>query len=155
MTAADEAANAVLLDGLARLLPGMPVVSEETVEQAPQLGATFALVDPLDGTKEFLAGRDEYAVNLAIIRNDRPVAGFVAVPAAGLVYRGLVGMSAECLRLAPGAPPADATARIPIRTRSHPPADLVAVVSRSHLDPDTRGFSTASASESASPAARP
>ena len=64
----------------------------------------------------------------------------MAVPAAGLVYRGLVGLSAECLRLAPGEPPVGATARMPIRTRSRPPADLVAVVSRSHLDPETRRF---------------
>lgn len=140
VTAADEAANAVLLAGLAQLLPDMPVVSEESVGQAPEPGATYVVVDPLDGTKEFVAGLDEFVVNLALIRNRSPVAGFVAVPTAGLVYRGIVGSGAECLRLAPGDGPADATARMPIRTRSRPPADLVAVVSRSHLDPDTRGF---------------
>lgn len=140
VTSADEAANAVLIEGLGQLLPGLPVVSEESEARATGPDATYVLVDPLDGTKEFLAGRDEYAVNLALIRNGSPVAGFVAVPAAGLVYRGLVGRSADCLRLAPGDGPADATARMPIRTRSRPPAELVAVVSRSHLDPDTRGF---------------
>ena len=96
---------------------------------------TFALIDPLDGTKEFIAGRSEYTVNLALIRDGRPVAGLVAAPAGSELYRGAIGLGAQKLALA-GADarpvgPAD------IRTRSAPPDNLVAMVSRSHLDSAT------------------
>ena len=82
VTAADEAAQAVILDGLARLLPGVPVVSEEAAERTvPPPGARFVLVDPLDGTREFLAGIAEYAVNIALIEGGRPAAGVLVAPA--------------------------------------------------------------------------
>src|SRR5688572_29629342 len=69
VTLADEAAHTVIVDGLARLMPGMPVVSEESREHALPAGAdAFVLVDPLDGTKDFLAGRDEFTVNIALLR---------------------------------------------------------------------------------------
>ena len=69
VTAADDAAEAVILEELARVLPGVPVISEEAVARGeiPDLGATFILVDPLDGTREFIAGRPEYTVNVAVI----------------------------------------------------------------------------------------
>ena len=72
VTAADEASEAAILEGLAKLMPGVPVVSEEKSgrEAAPVLGGSFLMVDPLDGTKEFLAGRDEFTVNLAVL--ERP-----------------------------------------------------------------------------------
>ena len=71
VTAADEASEAVILEGLARLLPGLPVVSEETTGNRPAagLGRRFLLVDPLDGTREFLAGRDEFTVNIALVED--------------------------------------------------------------------------------------
>ena len=134
VTAADEAADAVIAGGLARLLPGLAVVSEEGVRRAEAPGDTFALVDPLDGTKEFVAGRDEYTVNVAIIAGGRPIAGFIAAPALGLMFRGVVGRGAERLPLAGGR------AAAAIHCRANPAEPLVAAVSRSHLDPDTTAF---------------
>src|SRR6185503_20354642 len=63
VTAADEASERIILDGLVQLVPGLPVVAEESGAPAG-LGTSFAIVDPLDGTKEFIAGRDEFTVNL-------------------------------------------------------------------------------------------
>jgi 3'(2'), 5'-bisphosphate nucleotidase len=143
VTAADEAAEAVILDGLARLLPGVPVVSEEAAGGAPPtgLGGQFILVDPLDGTRELLAGRDEFTVNVAIIDGGRPTLGIVAAPAQHVIWRGLDGR-AERLRLAPGARASDAQARVAIRTRVCPDEGLIAAVSRSHLDAETKAFLT-------------
>jgi 3'(2'), 5'-bisphosphate nucleotidase len=98
VTLADEAAHTVIVAGLARLMPGMPVVSEESREHALPEGAdAFVLVDPLDGTKDFLAGRDEFTVNIALLRAGTPVLGLVAAPALGLIWRGAVGHGAERL----------------------------------------------------------
>lgn len=142
VTAADEAAQAVILDGLGQLLPGVPVVSEEAAEQAAPtaLTANFILVDPLDGTRELLAGRDEFTVNIAIISNGRPVVGVIAAPARGLLWRGIVGAGAERLALVPGAGPQAARARNAIHTRARPANSLIALVSRSHLDPSTEAY---------------
>ncbi len=138
VTAADEASEAAILEDLARLLPGVPVISEELSgrQAPPKLGGSFILVDPLDGTREFLAGRDEFTVNLAIVTHGTPLAGIVAAPKRGQVWRGVVGSGAERLRLtADGAVEPQA-----IRTRRWPAERAVAVVSRSHLDPATAAF---------------
>jgi 3'-phosphoadenosine 5'-phosphosulfate (PAPS) 3'-phosphatase len=83
VTEADEAAEAIILEGLARVLPGMAVVSEEAAAQieTTHVPDTFILVDPLDGTREFIAGRDEFTVNIAIVHDGRPVSGIVGIPA--------------------------------------------------------------------------
>jgi 3'(2'), 5'-bisphosphate nucleotidase len=135
VTAADEASQTILLEDLTRLLPGLPVVSEEAVsDRRARLAPDFILVDPLDGTREFVAGRPEYTVNVALVRDHSPVVGFVAAPALGLLWRGIVGRGAERLRLALDREAAvDPTA---IRTRTAPDR-LVIALSRSHLDPDT------------------
>ena len=140
VTAADEASDAVIAAGLARLLPEWPIVSEESSSGPQVLGARFALVDPLDGTKEFLAGRTEFTVNIALVHNGKPMAGFIAVPALGLLYRGVVGRGAERLHLAPGALPSKATAITAIKARPRPIDGLVATVSRSHLEPASEAF---------------
>jgi 3'(2'), 5'-bisphosphate nucleotidase len=82
VTAADEASEAVILQGLARILPKLPVVAEESASTAApaDLTGSFVIVDPLDGTREFLAGRDEFTVNLAIVTRGLPVAGIIAAP---------------------------------------------------------------------------
>jgi 3'(2'), 5'-bisphosphate nucleotidase len=134
ITAADEAADAVIAEGLARLMPGIAVVSEESATRTMPLGATFTLVDPLDGTKEFVAGHPEYTVNIAIVADGTPIAGFIAAPALGLVFRGVVGRGAERLELDHAA---EASA---IRCRANPAGPLLATVSRSHRDPDTEAF---------------
>jgi 3'(2'), 5'-bisphosphate nucleotidase len=136
VTAADEASEAVILEGLGRLMPGVPVVSEEASGRGGGLPApVFALVDPLDGTREFIAGRDEFAVNLALIANGEAVVGVVAAPMQGRVWRGIVGQGAERLMLGDevGAPTA-------IRTRIPPAQGLTATLSRSHPDAATEAF---------------
>jgi 3'(2'), 5'-bisphosphate nucleotidase len=142
VTAADHAAEAVILAGLAHELPGVPVVSEEAAGQAPpaHLPDTFILVDPLDGTREFIAGRDEFTVNVAIVRAGRPVLGIVAAPALAMLWRGAEAVPAERLRLSPGAPASAAQERTAIRCRALPNGGLVAAVSRSHLDGQTEAF---------------
>jgi 3'(2'), 5'-bisphosphate nucleotidase len=131
VTAADEASNTIIADGLARLVPGLPVVSEENLARTDVVGTSLALVDPLDGTKEFIAGRAEYTINIAIVTDGRPIAGFIAVPALGLIFRGLADRGAERLALDRRNGPAA------IRCRKNPSGPLVAAVSRSHLDPAT------------------
>ena len=138
VTAADEASEATILDGLARLLPNVPVISEEMASGAapPALDRSFIVVDPLDGTREFLAGRDEFTVNLAIITRGVPIAGIIAAPNRCLVWRGIIGGQAERLRLLPDG----ADQPQPISTRRWPSQGAVAVMSRSHLDPNTEAF---------------
>ena len=137
VTLADEAAEAVILRGLAQVAPGVPVVSEEACGEgrSPPPGASFILVDPLDGTREFVAGRGEYTVNLAVIADGVPVIGLIAAPAQGMIWRGVCGRGAERLRLEPGAEPGDAREIVAIHPRPSPAAGLVAAVSRSHFDP--------------------
>ncbi len=142
VTAADEASEAVLLDGLAKLAPQLPVVSEEAVARvgAPALRGSFALVDPLDGTKEYISGRDDFVVNIAIVTGGHPILGVIAAPARGLIWRGVVGRGAERLRMQPGTPARAAPERVAIHTRGAPKAGHVALTSRSHLDPATEGL---------------
>jgi 3'(2'), 5'-bisphosphate nucleotidase len=133
VTAADERSQSLLIEAVARLMPGVDVVAEEMASLPTLLGDPFVLIDPLDGTKEYVAGSSEYTVNLAVVAAGRPVAGFLAVPAAATIYRGVSGRGAERLRLVAGRI-GDAQ---PIRTRAAPRDGLVGTVSRSHLDPQT------------------
>ena len=144
VTEADETAEAIILAGLARTLPGTTVVSEEAASQGimPALADTFILVDPLDGTREFIDGRDEFTVNIAIVRDGRPLAGIIAAPALDTVWRGAIGAGSERLRLCPGASCKDAGERRILRTHAHREGPWRAVVSRSHLDPKTEQWLT-------------
>ena len=135
VTAADEAAQAVILKGLARALPGVAVVSEEAPGATQELAHEFLLVDPLDGTVEFLAGRDEYTVNIAIVRDGAPAVGVVAAPALGIVWRGFPGR-AERLRFSADGVQSKSE---PIKARAWPDAPIAAV-SRSHFDAATASF---------------
>ena len=143
VTAADDASEAIILEGVARLLPGVPVISEEASARSrpsASVGDEFILVDPVDGTRELVAGRDEFTINLGLVRAGSPVLGIVAAPALGLVWRTAPGGGAQRFRLAPGAA-ADAAAEVAaIRTRPMPKAGIVAAVSRSHFDPATEAF---------------
>src|ERR1700686_1260131 len=115
VTEAAPAADRVIAEGLARLAPRIPSLSEERVDLAkPPYHGSFFLIDPLDGTKEFVAGRNEFTINLALVSNGRPLLGIIGAPALGLIWRGLVGRGAE--RLAIG----DGSAAVPIHTRPHP-----------------------------------
>lgn len=137
VTDADERSQAILLEAVTKLMPGIPVVSEEMAIQPSRLGDVFVLIDPLDGTKEFVAGSGEYTVNLAVIRDREPLVGIVAVPAAGLIYRGRARHGAERLTISRGKAGPDAVPAEPIRVRTPPREGIVATVSRSHLDAAT------------------
>jgi 3'(2'), 5'-bisphosphate nucleotidase len=135
VTDADERSQDILMKAMATLMPGIALVSEELAIRPSRLGDVFALIDPLDGTKEFVAGSSEYTVNLAIIRHREPVAGILAVPAEGLIYRGRIRHGAERLAMSRGG--ADVAAAEPIMVRAPPRGGVVAAVSRSHLDSAT------------------
>lgn len=130
VTEADEQAEAVILAGLARLTPELPVVAEEAVAagRVPDIGAAggrFWLVDPLDGTKEFISRNGEFTVNIALIEAGHPVLGVVFAPALGRLFGG----SRDA-----GAHVEDAGGRRPITCRRVPEAGLTVVASRSHGD---------------------
>ena len=134
VTAADEAAEAVILEGLDQLSPEIPVVAEEKVAAGdiPELeGQPFWLVDPLDGTKEFLSKNGEFTVNIALIDGDRPVLGVVLAPALGKAWWGAAGEGAWVR--------SDGDAE-QIAVRKAPERGLVAVASRSHADAETEAF---------------
>jgi 3'(2'), 5'-bisphosphate nucleotidase len=139
VTEADLAADRILGEGLARLMPQVPALSEERVELAkPAYEGSFFLIDPLDGTKEFVAGRAEFTVNLALVTNGTPLLGIIGAPALGLIWRGLVGRGAERLTTGEGS----VRAAEPIHTRAIPKRDApwIVAVSRSHGDPRTEAF---------------
>src|ERR1700722_9164463 len=104
VTEADLAADRIIGEGLARLIPAVPAISEERVHLAkPPYDSSFFLIDPLDGTKEFVAGRSEFTVNLALVTNGVPLLGIIGAPALGLIWRGLVGRGAERLAIGEAA----------------------------------------------------
>lgn len=88
VTAADREAEAILLVGLTKAMPGVPVVAEEAVSQGriPTFSDTFFLVDPLDGTLEFVNRRGEFTVNVALIEHGKPLFGIVYAPALSELY---------------------------------------------------------------------
>src|SRR5436305_110290 len=139
VTEADLAADRIIAEGLARLVPDIPTLSEERVHLAtPPYHGSYLLIDPLDGTKEFIAGRNEFTVNLALVTEGKPLLGIVGAPALGLVWRGLVGRGAERLSVVNMS----IKAIEPIRTRPFPPPGKpwTAAVSRSHGDARTEAF---------------
>jgi 3'(2'), 5'-bisphosphate nucleotidase len=142
VTAADDAAEGIIMAGVARLLPGVPIVSEEAVYRVPPgpFEGDFVLIDPVDGTRELVAGRDEFTVNVAVVSDGRPVLGIIAAPARGLIWRTAASGGTERFALRPGAPAEEARDRAAIRPRSSSGTALVAAVSRSHLDPQTRAL---------------
>jgi 3'(2'), 5'-bisphosphate nucleotidase len=139
VTTADLASEAAIREGLVRVAPALPIVSEEqaTPPQPLARDAEYFLVDPLDGTREFIGGYNEYAVNIALMVGGAPVLGVIAAPALGLVWRGIVGRGAERVAFA-----ADGSCASPerIHARSGPRDELSVLVSRSHLDPRTQAY---------------
>lgn len=139
---ADEQAEAIIVSALKHEMPDLTVIAEEAVAQGqiPAPGAVFCLVDPLDGTREFVDRNDDFTVNIALVRDGVPVAGVILLPAmrrlylaAGQAYR--VELTAD-LSL-------QREKSHPIRTRKRPARDWIAAVSRSHLDQDTQRFLSA------------
>jgi 3'(2'), 5'-bisphosphate nucleotidase len=129
VTQADRAAELVILASLARIAPGVPVIAEEEVAagRIPAHDDTYFLVDPLDGTKEFVRGGDDYTVNIGLIEHGVPKLGVVFAPATGILHGGSVG---------DGAWVDEGVGRRPIRTRARG-EELTAVASKSHLNQAT------------------
>ncbi|HBK08327.1 MAG TPA: 3'(2'),5'-bisphosphate nucleotidase [Acetobacteraceae bacterium] len=127
VTEADHAAEAIILAGLRAALPGCSVVAEEETAAGRVTAATaeFWLVDPLDGTREFTSGSDDFAVNIGLVRHGCPVLGVVGVPATGEIFGGIVGVGAW--RQKDGK-------RSPISVRQAPAEGLTVVASRHHGD---------------------
>jgi 3'(2'), 5'-bisphosphate nucleotidase len=141
VTVADEAAEKIILADLAIIAPGIPVVAEESVAagRVPVIADRFFLVDPLDGTREFVSRRDEFTVNIALVENGVPVLGVVFAPARHELYWGDVRAARA------GHIDADPDGTMPsmgttISARQPPTRGLTAVASRSHRTPETDAF---------------
>lgn len=137
VTEADGAAEAIILAGLKKLAPGIPIIAEEEASAGrfPSVAGTFFLVDPLDGTKEFINKNGEFTVNIALIEDGAPVLGAVYAPALNRIWWGAKGA---------GAFVADVKSGVvgdpqPIRVRS-PKGPLTAIGSRSHGSEATQDY---------------
>ncbi|MEA3080980.1 MAG: 3(2), 5-bisphosphate nucleotidase [Sphingomonadales bacterium] len=129
VTEADRAAELIILAALARSAPGVPVIAEEEVAEGriPEHGDTYFLVDPLDGTKEFVRGGDDYTVNIGLVEQGMPTLGVVFAPATGRLHGGCFGS---------GAWVDEGRGRGPIKTRDRGER-MIAVASKSHLNQAT------------------
>ncbi|WP_219821525.1 3'(2'),5'-bisphosphate nucleotidase CysQ [Sneathiella aquimaris] len=135
VTEADVAAEKIIIDGLLKATPEIPILAEESVAggHIPDLsGGTFWLVDPLDGTKEFVHKRGEFTVNIALIENGRPTMGVINVPAKDITYFAFAEGEAWMFN------GADTPTRISARTA--PANGLTVVASRSHRTPETDAY---------------
>jgi 3'(2'), 5'-bisphosphate nucleotidase len=144
VTAADHESEEIILEGLARAAPGVAVVAEEAVTagRIPLLTGPFFLVDPLDGTKGFIKGRREFAVNVGLIEAGRPVFGLIYAPALSELYVTTARDSAAMAGIEPSASVrslADGAFQ-PIRTRVPDPNAISALTSQTHLNKATTEF---------------
>jgi 3'(2'), 5'-bisphosphate nucleotidase len=137
---ADTAAELLILDALKRLLPEVPVVAEESYDVGAHTAAParFLLVDPLDGTREFITGSNEFTVNIALVEQGKPVVGCVYAPALQQIYLG--GTEAFRATLEAGAPLPAPEAMQKLATAAYPPGGLRAMASRSHLDAESEAY---------------
>ena len=138
VTSGDLAAEAIICEGLQWLAPNVPIISEEQAARdkpAANRGGSYFLVDPLDGTREFIAGRDEYTINIGLMTDGAPLFGIICAPALGDLWRGVVGGRAERLSFA-----SRTEAPIPIHTRPRPASEAIVMVSRSHLEARTKNY---------------
>lgn len=133
VTEADLAAHQVLVAGLSALTPDIPIVSEEDPEslRIPETHTRFWLIDPLDGTKEYIQRNGEFTCNLALIDTHRTVYGFVSVPVLGLLYHGGQRLGAKRLTR-DGSETVIQCVKQTGLTR--------VVASKSHLNPETEAF---------------
>lgn len=140
VTLADARAEEIVLAALARALPEVPVVAEESVaagRMPGDLGRRFFLVDPLDGTREFVAGNGEYTVNIALVEDGRPVVGVIHAPALGEIFEGRLGEGAWAGRVGPDG---SIVERRRIAARATSPATPMVLASRSHAGAETEAF---------------
>ena len=138
VTEADRAAEVIILEGLRHSFPDIPCVAEEECAEgrAPgDLGNAFFLVDPLDGTKEFVGGNTDFTVNIALIRNGAPELGIVFAPATGRMFKGRPGRAEE-IAVGPDSTILSRHA-IAVRCDNYPP---LIVASRSHRTAETNAY---------------
>lgn len=138
VTAADELAERIILSGLAEIDPATPVVAEEAASagRVPAVASRFYLVDPLDGTKEFISRNGEFTVNIALVADGMPQAGVVFAPALRRLFWGEAGIGAAQGQFEAVAPPVWS----PMHVRTPPPKGQIVVASRSHCDVETQQF---------------
>src|SRR5262245_47311745 len=144
VTIADRAAEEIIVRGLQRLAPGVPIIAEESVAHGslPASLDRFFLVDPLDGTKGYIKGRPEFTINIALIDAAQPIFGVLYAPALADFYLTLGPNQAVNAKLDPQAS-LRSLAQVelkPIRARRADPGALVALTSQSHLTRATEDF---------------
>lgn len=141
VTEADALAEKVILKELAVHWPDVPVLAEESAAAGhmPDVGESFFLVDPLDGTKEFTSRNGEFTVNIAHIENGMPVMGVVYAPAKDEMFWGEADQGAACAHLTPTGSIDDVQWQR-IEVRKPKPAGLTVVASRSHMDVQTENY---------------
>ena len=133
VTEADLAVDAIVVPALEAAFADIPVISEERAEPAAPIAAKrFFLVDPIDGTKEFIKHTGEFTINIALIEDGTPIAGIVYAPALGRLF--LAETSGRAIELCE----ADTTSELSVRDCTN--TDLVALASRSHNTPETQKF---------------
>ena len=132
LTEADIKSNEIICNALAKLFPEIPLLSEENQEipyENRKNWDYFWLIDPIDGTKEFIKKNGEFTVNIALIHEDSPVLGVVYAPALNDIYFSKKGEGAY-----------KNEQRLPLRTNEHPERELRVVASKSHLSEETQTF---------------
>ncbi len=135
VTEADERGQALIVARLASVAPGVPIVAEEDDERGSEAGSDrFWLVDPLDGTKEFISRNGEFTINIALVEDGSPVLGVVLAPAIDRLFAGAVGV---------GAYVEDSDGKRSLAVRQVPSEGLTIVSSRSHGDPEALARFTA------------
>ncbi len=138
VTAADKAADAVISDGLRDAFPGVTLITEEQAQSHSEQADTFLIVDPLDGTKEFIKRRGEFTVNIALVEDGVPTRGVVYAPAIGrMFYTDANGHSVE--EIGPFSPNAAGQTQ-PLSVSSPDNTALVVVASKSHRDQATDDY---------------
>lgn len=139
VTLADQAAEKIILRDLQIIAPEIPVVAEESASEGniPEVTDQFWLVDPLDGTKEFIAGGTDFTVNIALIENGKPTFGIIYTPATRKLYTAKNSNEATIQYIDESL---NQGREHPIRVRNGNRDNLTALASKSHLDDDTKAF---------------
>jgi 3'(2'),5'-bisphosphate nucleotidase len=139
VTDADTGSERAIRARLSGLMPDVPILAEESFAAGTgPMPGRFFLVDPLDGTREFMSGSDEFTVNIALIEEGAPIAGCVYAPALNQMY--LAGAAAFRAELRPGEIPPRLDAMDALATRAYPAQGLCAVASRSHMDAESEAL---------------
>ncbi len=138
VTAADEAADAIISAGLRAAFPDVPLVTEEQAGSHTQIVSTFLIVDPLDGTKEFIQRRGDFTVNIAYVVDGVPVRGVVYAPAKGRMF--FTQADGQSVEETGNFPKAAAGPTHPIRVTEPDNAALMVVASKSHRDQATDDY---------------